>query len=91
VTDRTITRRVVWTRDRRAPTVKLDDLDFDRLVVHVEGDATDTFVFTPDFGPFRHHPGPPEHWTLKVAPHLCRMFREDSPTRRADGGAPGNQ
>jgi hypothetical protein len=90
VTPRTITRRVVWIRDKRAPTVKLDDLDFDRLVVHVEGDARDTFVFTPDKGPFQHHPGPPEHYTLKVAPHLNRIFREPTPDR-ADGGGVDNQ
>ena len=86
MTPRTITRRVVWIKDKRAPTLKLEDLDFDRLVVHVEGNTTDTFVFTPDNGPFRLRPGPPEHYTLKVDPRLCRRWRENPLPDHANGG-----
>jgi len=74
-------RTVTWTKDKKAPVLKFDALDFDILTVRVEGDTTEAFRFTvAEVRRFaREHQGP-HHFTLKVDPHLNRLFRlEPSP------------
>jgi len=69
-------RTATWTRDKKAPVLKFDNLDFDILTVRVEGDTTDAFRFTvAEVRRFaKEHEGP-RHLTLKIDPHLLRMFR----------------
>jgi len=66
------TRTVRWHRDRKAPKIKLDSIDCDVLVVHVVGDCQRTFRLPRDFLAriARHHPGPPEHYTIKIVPNF---------------------
>lgn len=70
-----VEHEVRWTRGRKAPVLKLDDIDVDVLTVRVTGDAEGTVKFDREIVrriAREHHA--PHHYTLKIDPRLLRLF-----------------
>lgn len=73
--ERVVEREIVWVRDKKAPKLKFDDLDFDVLVVRVSGDDDSILRFTvDDVRRIGHEYESPRHYVFKIIPHLMKRM-----------------
>lgn len=71
--ERVVEKEVVWIRDKKAPKLKFDDLDFDVLVVRVSGDDECLLRFTVhDVRRIGREYESPHHYVFKVVPAIMK-------------------
>ena len=70
-----VERKIFYKRYEKLPIIKLENLAFDNLIIHVEGDIIGTCTLSKEYVEFwvARHKGPPEHYNLKVAPWMLLM------------------
>jgi len=72
---RHVEREIVYTRGKKAPVLKFDDLDIDVLTIRVTGDAEGTIRFSRELiQRFAREHEAPHHFTLKVDWRSFRLF-----------------